>query len=253
MTPDQYLTQILKRETVSYGILSEFYNCIQILEPHLRNWANGHLLNTCLSGSYAKGTAIVSGTDLDIFISLSENLKSDLRQIYNSLFLYMKKEGFSTKKQNVSIGINLNGFDIDLVPAQRQGSIGNDHSLYDSRNDSWIKTNISTHVELVSKSGLIEEIKLLKIWRNQKKLQASSFFLELIAIKVLSEKKSIKISDNFFKILEYISANIENVRIIDPANTNNNISETLTRSEKDALMKSAKKSICASNWADIIK
>ena len=72
------------------------------------------------SGSFAKGTANRSGTDIDLFISLSQNTPETLKQIYDKLFSRMTEKGYSPKRQNVSINVKVNGYDVDLVPARRQ-------------------------------------------------------------------------------------------------------------------------------------
>ena len=97
----------------------------------------------------------------------------------------MNGNGFSVRRQNVSIGIDYNSDQIDLVPARRQSQYGNDHSLYVSKKNSWIKTNIDTHISQVSNSNRLNEIKLVKIWRNANNLDFPSFYLELVVIDAL--------------------------------------------------------------------
>ena len=43
------------------------------------------MLSISPSGSFAKGTANRSGTDIDLFISLSESTPETLKEIYDSL------------------------------------------------------------------------------------------------------------------------------------------------------------------------
>jgi len=43
------------------------------------------VLSISPSGSFAKGTANRSGTDIDLFISLSESTPETLKEIYDSL------------------------------------------------------------------------------------------------------------------------------------------------------------------------
>ena len=42
------------------------------LMPTLRQWAGNDLLSVYPSSSFMKGTAVLSGTDVDLFLSLSE-------------------------------------------------------------------------------------------------------------------------------------------------------------------------------------
>ena len=92
------------------------------IAPVVQFWAGPHLRGISPSGSFAKGTANKSGTDIDLFISLAETATAPLGDIYNSLIKRLKTAGATPKKQNLSINIQVNGFDVDLVPARQQNS-----------------------------------------------------------------------------------------------------------------------------------
>jgi len=77
-----------------------------------------------------KGTANKSGTDIDLFISISEQTPDTLKQIYGKLFNRMTEKGYTPTRQNVSINIRVNGYSVDLVPGKRQDTYSADHSLY---------------------------------------------------------------------------------------------------------------------------
>ncbi|WP_222829236.1 hypothetical protein [Terriglobus saanensis] len=86
MTPDEYLAGILHRETVVPGLLSPLWSVQRELSPLVTEWANGRLLNMTPSGSYAKGTCNLNGTDIDLFISLEPQTIETLEEIHNKLF-----------------------------------------------------------------------------------------------------------------------------------------------------------------------
>src|SRR5438105_2108672 len=120
MAGDEYLRGILKREAVDNGPYSPVRQVQWTLQAPVQQWASGYLVNVSPSGSFAKGTANSSGTDIDLFISLQPTTPSTLNEIYESLFTRMQNEGYRPKRQNVSINITANGYDVDLVPAKRQ-------------------------------------------------------------------------------------------------------------------------------------
>jgi len=186
MSADPYLQQILARETVDTGPSSPVRGVQARLMPSLQEWAGQYLRQVQPSGSFAKGTANRSGTDIDLFVSLSENVTNTMREIYESLFNKMSEKGLQPKKQNVSVNVTVNGYSVDLVPAKRQNSYSEDHSLYRRRADTWTKTNVVTHIGHVSRSGRAPEIRVLKLWRDQKGLDFPSFYLELTAIAALA-------------------------------------------------------------------
>lgn len=82
------------------------------------------LLNISPSGSFAKGTANKSGTDIDLFSSISENCSDNLKELYDKMFQRMQQKGYSPKKQNVSINVKASGYDVALVPDKREQSQG---------------------------------------------------------------------------------------------------------------------------------
>ena len=79
MSADAYLQQILNREAVDTGIFSPIRAVQAALKPAIRQWANRFLIGVSASGSFAKGTANRSGTDIDLFISLSSETRETLK------------------------------------------------------------------------------------------------------------------------------------------------------------------------------
>ena len=198
MTADAYLQAILNREAVDTGPYSHVRGVQTVLQPILRTWAGAYLSDVSPSGSFAKGTANKSGTDIDLFISLSQNTPDTLGDIYDSLFNKMQQSGYSPKRQNVSINVNVNGYDVDLVPAKRQDGYSQDHSLFRRKADTWTKTNVATHIRHVSTSGRAQEVRVIKLWRNQKGLDFPSFYLELTVIDALAYARG-SLSGNAWK------------------------------------------------------
>jgi tRNA nucleotidyltransferase (CCA-adding enzyme) len=120
MSPDEYLHAILTREAVDTGPFSPVRGVQAVLYPIIQRWAGNRLLSVHPSGSFMKGTANMSGTDIDRFISLSEQTTETLKDIYDRLFKTMKANGYTPTRQNVSINIRANGYAVDLVPGKRQ-------------------------------------------------------------------------------------------------------------------------------------
>jgi hypothetical protein len=252
MTEHDYLTEILGRELVGTGFASPALVVPGTIESILRQWANRFLINVSPSGSYAKGTANRSGTDFDLFISLSPETPETLADIHNTLVAALKAAGYQPRLQNVSIGISVFGHSVDLVPGKRQNWLYNDHSLYKRRGDTWTKTDVSQHIETVKRSGRQAEIRLVKLWRTQKRLAFPSFYLELAVIKALELNFLTPLGDSMRTIFTYLRDNILMARFVDPANTNNIISDDLTVAEKQAIRSAAIVALAAPYWRDIV-
>ena len=182
MNADQHLLSLLSRETVDTRVNSPVRAVIGTLRPVLMRWANKYLAGLAPTGSFAKGTAIRSGTDIDLFLSLRSDTPNTLKEIYTTLANAMQGAGYMPQKQNVSINVRVGAYDVDLVPAKRQDNQSSDHSLYRRKADAWTKTNVAKHIATVRAGGRLSETRILKLWRNQKSLEFPSFYLELTVI-----------------------------------------------------------------------
>lgn len=251
MTADEYLQRILEREAVDNGTYSPVRGVQSLIAPAIREWAGTWLVGVNPSGSFAKGTANHSGTDIDLFISLAQNTPSTLKEIYDTLFRKMTEKGYTPKRQNVSICVKMNGYNVDLVPAKRQDGYSDDHSLYRRKADTWTKTNVIRHINHVQQGGRINETRVVKLWRNQKGLDFPSFYLELTVINALSGQYG-SLSSNVWRVFEYLRDTFSNARVVDPANTNNIISDDLTTAEKARIKAAAEQALKATDWNQIV-
>ena len=250
MTGDQYLRNVLAKYVVNEANVK---NEVNRLYPIVQQWGGNLLLESIYSGSIAKGTAVSLSTDADVFLSLSSSTTGTLRQIYDSLASYFQSSGYSPIRQNVSIGVRSNSFKIDWVPGRRQSQYGYDHSLYKRKTGSWTKTNVKTHVSTVSGSNRIDEIRLTKIWRDLRKLDFPSFYLELAVIDTLRYAAYGDLASNFFRVLQFLaSTEFPNSRYLDPSNTNNVVSDDLSYIEKVRVQNQASASASKSQWGQIV-
>jgi hypothetical protein len=252
MTGDQYVAQILEKYRVQTGPNSPAERAAKAVAPTIRQWARQWLSDLSYSGSYAKGTAVATGTDVDLFISLSPNTPDTLKEIYESLYDRARNEGWSPRRQNVSIGISYGNVTLDLVPGRIQSGYQNVHSLYRRKTDSWTQTNVSLHIDTVRNSGRTREIRAVKIWRDLHQLDFPSFYLELIVIEALKYRRQDQLAANVLQALNYIGSSLPNVRIVDPANTNNVVSDDLTSAEKNRNASQARQSAKERYWEQII-
>ncbi|TLU70549.1 nucleotidyltransferase domain-containing protein [Lichenicoccus roseus] len=251
MSADDYLKGILARQAVDTGPYSPVRAVQSVIQPIIQQWAAGYLSSISPSGSFAKGTANHSGTDIDLFISLTQNTPDSLKEIYNKLLRKMTEAGYQPKAQNVSINVQVNGYSVDLVPARRQDGYSQDHSLFRRRADTWTKTNVATHISRISQSGRTQEIRAIKLWRNQKGLDFPSFYLELTVLDALFNARG-SLSQNVWKVFEYLRNSFLAARVMDPANTNNIISDDLTAAEKTTIRNAAVRALAAKDWSEIV-
>jgi hypothetical protein len=249
---DQYVLRVIAKYRVEKGEGSAAHQAGSALLPIIKSWAGAHLLETTYSGSYAKCTAIRGATDVDLFISLSPDTPGTLKDIYNSLLSFLRSKSMSPEAQNVSIRIPHRNLSVDLVPGRKQPGPTTDHSLYRRQADTWTKTNVDSHIAVVGDSGRLDEIRGLKIWRTLRGLDFPSFYLELTLIQGLSGRPTGQPAANILAGLRYIGEHLTTARVVDPANTNNVVSDDLTASEKALVAQHARASAGMTNWSQII-
>ncbi|WP_157969013.1 nucleotidyltransferase domain-containing protein [Tropicimonas sp. IMCC34011] len=249
---DEHIRMVLARYHMDTGLYSPVRGVQGTIDPVLRRWGNQYIVDIRPSGSFAKGTAVHGGTDIDIFISLTSSLREPLQSIYDTLFNALSQAGYAPRRQNVSIGIRVGGWKVDVTPGRRQDQYGNYHSLWSNKTSSWLQTNINEHIRVVSGSGRINEIRLLKIWRNRLGLNWPSFYLELFVIDALTGARGGAVQANVVTVFRAIDQSIETRRLIDPSNTNNAVSATLTTDEKAALAVAARSAL-NSYWKTVFQ
>lgn len=146
---DQYLRGVLNGHAVVTGLLSPVPGVRAVLDPILATWSGQQLVSITPSGSFSKGTAVQGGTDIDLFVSLKSSLNMTLKDIYDSLFKRLGEVGYAPRRQNVSVGITLGNFNVDVTPARRQDQVSSYHSLYSNRSGTWLQTNVNEHIRAV--------------------------------------------------------------------------------------------------------
>lgn len=252
MTPDQYVELVLAKYAVPRGASAPAEQLGAIVAGPLRAWAGEQLNALQYSGSYAKETGVRGVSDVDVFISLKSDTTDTLKEIYEKLVSLAQNNGWSPRRQNVSVGVTVNGTRGDLVPGRVQAGYQNYHSLYLRKRDSWTQTNVTLHVDTVHTSGRLKEIRAIKIWRMLHGFDFPSLYLELFTIDALSGRSRSTLAENVLHALRTMGSSLTSLRIVDPANTNNVLSDDLTQAEKQRVAAQAAQSAREQYWERII-
>lgn len=113
---------------------------------------------------------------------------------------------------------------------------------------------MATHITHVRQYHRLSESRILKLWRNQKSLEFPSFYLELTVIDALPWQLAPEtLSGNVWRVFQYLRDRFANARVVDPANTNNIISDDLTIAEKGKIKAAAERALGAANWNEIVQ
>lgn len=221
----------------------------------LKTKFSGKFFRMIHSGSYKKWTAINIKFDMDLVIPFKRDTDT-LKNLYNAIFEYfdvdyrkIDRTLINVKRQKVAVGlefmVNNKVLDLDIVPGREIVDYEEDNDLNLFVNEKMgtfeasttLKTNIFKQIDNIKDNAAAREtIKLLKIWKRRNNGSIKSFLIELIAIKALKDYAGS--SDRWSKlkyVMEYIRDNISSVRLVDPGNTNNVVSDSLDDDQKNAI------------------
>uniref|UniRef100_A0A7V3PT44 Polymerase nucleotidyl transferase domain-containing protein n=1 Tax=candidate division WOR-3 bacterium TaxID=2052148 RepID=A0A7V3PT44_UNCW3 len=96
MKPDEYIRLVRAKYELLGGAESPAEKVAEELKPAIREWAGRYLVRIEPAGSYAKGTRIRGGTDIDILISLGAKTPLAAKKIYEHFFNWLKRRGFNS-------------------------------------------------------------------------------------------------------------------------------------------------------------
>lgn len=136
------------------------------------------------------------------------------------------------------------------MPARKQAGNTADASLYRRKADSWTLTNVDRHIELIANSGRRDEIRIMKIWLSLHQLDVPSFYIELLVLEALAGCRY-GLAPNTVRVLEFIRDRARTLRLVDPSNTNNIVSDDVTLAERGQLVSLATRAL-SGNWTSFV-
>jgi len=223
LTPEQERTLQSHKTEVTNFLRSEFGN-----DPVIK-----------YAGSHEKGTMIRENYDLDIVCYFPNTDTRSLKEIREDVSNHLKskyliEEKASAERISDLKGVSVpSGYHIDVVPGRFiEGT--NDVFLHVAHGEKErIQTNLKTHINHIANSGCVPIIRLVKVWANRNRLNIKTFILELFVVEILSgsQNKS-NLRESFLKVMEAMKDKFGNVQLVDPANTNNIVSQSINFSDK---------------------
>ena len=145
------------------------------------------------------------------------------------------------------------GFHIDVVPGRALDATYRYANLYRRDADSSFQTSIKVHIDTVRNSGREDVIRLMKLWRARRHVPfAKSLALELATIEGCKSMRTEDLEKQLLSALAHVRDSIVDARIVDPANSNNIISEEIGADDRTRIRDAAAWA-CRSTttWADV--
>lgn len=252
MTGHEYLERVLKKQTVSSGTISQMQSTRDAIESALRK-AIGWGPRFYYAGSYGKDTMLAAYHDLDLVVYFSSDVNKTLKDIYWVVFRALRSAGYVVQQKDVAIRLPYEaGFNVDVVPGRAMSSDFIYANLYRSSVDSRLQTSIKTHIDAVRGSGLRGTMRLMKLWNVRHDLGVRSFFIELLVNRVLAGRSVTGYDNKLAAMFSFIAANIESVRIVDPANSNSVISDLMSTATKQHVAWQARAALDARYWSEVV-
>jgi predicted nucleotidyltransferase len=247
-TVPKYLNYTLKQfDDSKCNVLHEKAN--QLKRKLYREYKGDLTCYPNFNGSAVKGTSI-QGSDIDIQLRFKKQGQT-IEENFNDVLNFLEEElhdpelnGIRTQKHSIGITFKINGekHRIDVVPSRASMNAQQDDYIYVNNTSFFGKPTfkkINSKKQLKGFNFNSQEkrvVKLLKVLKKENSLNIKSIYLELLVKKAFENNRMpINTELCLHKVLKYIADNIQILRIIDPANTNNVISDTLTYSEKEII------------------
>ena len=206
------------------------------------------------AGSFAKRTANNSNFDIDIIIPFSKKSQLTTEEIfthvYNSLNRNLSRSQYKSIKKNrkaISLTyLSKSGKEIfvDVVPSRERNNFKRDgdltlykrnKSIFDS--PSTFKTNPIAHRSVtVNRPTERKIIRLIKLWRDETKLNLPSSVIEVLVIKAFNSgymASKITLKERLVASMIYVANYIENWKVRDVSNSSNTLCSGMNRYDRE--------------------
>jgi tRNA nucleotidyltransferase (CCA-adding enzyme) len=262
MTDKEYLEKTLQGQNLGDDSkeLKELQKRREDVETVLRDGFPNSSPTIKYGGSRAKGTLIKEAYDLDLvcyFPSDDAAAGDTLEDIYNNAADILTDAGYDVRRKRSALRLRdaqKVDFHIDVVPGRFTDDTKTDCFLHQEEGDqSRLKTNLKVHIDHVRGSGVLDAIRLLKLWKVRKALGVKQFVFELLIIKVL-KGTSQSLPDQVKDVWTKMADADETMTVEDPANpSGNDLSSILAASwsELQTASASALRTLDASGWEGI--
>lgn len=251
MSNDAYLRGLLGQQDLTQEQLDSLRALRAKIEGQIR--ALPKLKRVYYGGSFGKHTMIREQFDLDIVAYWPSDCGYPLKDIYAAVGKVLRDNWTYVTPKTVAWELPFQGgFHIDLVPGRALDGTFRYANLHRRDTGASLQTSIKVHIDTVSHSGRREAIRLMKLWRVRKRVPfKKSLALELMTIEGCKGIPTAELEKQLLAAFCHIHDNILTAKVVDPANSNNVISEEMTYGEKLAVQAAAKAAIDAQFWNQV--
>jgi hypothetical protein len=238
-----YLEQVLEAQRVAPEVEAAVRARRADVEAMLRGAGHARVY---YGGSFAKGTAVAAGFDLDVVVYFAEGRPRDL---YETVEARLRRAGHAVLRHNVALRLQyVPGWHVDVVPGRALDPSYEYAALWASERAATRQTSLKRHIELARSSDR-DVLRLLKVWRSRHAVPVGSFLLELAAARALRGFPA-GLDARFRRVLQFLCG-FEQVRLVDPANSANVVTDDVEWARKRAVADMAGRAV-ASRWEEVV-
>ena len=201
-------------------------------------------------GSFAKKTAIAAQFDLDVVVYFPHETEEGPRALYDAVEARLRRAGHTVLRHNVALRLQYTpGWHVDVVPGRALDDTYEYADLWASERGGTRQTSLKAHIAS-ARNGDRDVVRLLKLWRWRNGVPVGSFVLELAAARALSGFAG-SLEERFARVLALLSR-LEHVRLVDPANSANVVTDDLEWPRRRAVAESASQALAADAWERVV-
>jgi hypothetical protein len=251
MSNNDYLANILREQTLSASDLNALRQLREQIEQQLSVLEGSPRFY--YGGSFGKKTMIKAFYDLDLVMYWPHTATYTISGIYDAVGNVLKQKWRLVNSRNVAWELPFQGgFHIDVVPGRALDPQYYEANLHRVDTGTTLKTSLKKHIDIVRNSGRTDVIRLIKLWRVKKSVPfKKSFLLELMTIEGCKGKATSDLESQALAALQHICDNIRTCNIIDPANSNNSLSDDLDTKARLSIQQAADAALKASYWSEV--
>lgn len=238
LTPDEQATLQQLRSTIE-GQLS-------VLEGSPRFY---------YGGSYGKRTIIRELYDLDIVVYWPYGAPYSIKGIYDAVGDTLRKNWTYVNSKTVAWELPFDGgFHIDVVPGRALDATYYEANLHRTDTGTTLKTSLKKHIDMVRGSGRLDVVRLMKLWRVRNRVPfKKSFALEALTIDGARGTSFDDLPAQMIAALTHVRDSIRTCNVVDPANSNNSLTDDLDTSARADIRLAAQAAIDAKYWSEVFR
>jgi len=181
-------------------------------------------------GSKERDTLLRDRPDLNIGILWPEDSDNTLEEIHAKVGKALRKKWGKPTPKNIGWEVPYKeNFKFSVIPGKFINNKNQGAIFYFSSVEELVETSLKIQDDYIRESDRGNIIRLMKLWIVRRQVPLNSCIIELICINACKGINRNQIERQADRIFDFIYDNIEKIKIYDPANEENLISDIVRR------------------------